>query len=76
MRTRSITADTDGTVRQVFDADGRVTQVGYPEGSSVHYGYSPRGEVTRVRDPALALLATTASDWQLAYDALGPVAAR
>ena len=57
--------------RQVFDADGRVTQVGYPEGSSVHYGYSPRGEVTRVRDPALALLATTTSDWQLAYDALG-----
>ncbi len=60
-----------GSVRQVFDADGRVTQIGYPEGSSVHYGYSARGEVTWVRDPALAAIAATTSDWQLAYDALG-----
>jgi YD repeat-containing protein len=60
-----------GTERQVFDADGRVTQVGYPGGESVHYSYSARGEVTSVRDPALAALATTTSDWQLAYDRLG-----
>jgi RHS repeat-associated protein len=58
-------------VRQVFDAEGRVVQIGYPEGQSVHYGYSARGEVTSVRDPALAALSTTSSDWQLAYDPLG-----
>jgi RHS repeat-associated protein len=60
-----------GTVRQAFDADGRVVQIGYPDGTSVHYGYSARGEVTFVRDPAVASLATPLGDWQLAYDALG-----
>jgi RHS repeat-associated protein len=60
-----------GTVRQVFDADGRVVQIGYPDGRSVHYGYSARGEVTSVRDPAIASLTTPLGDWQLAYDPLG-----
>jgi RHS repeat-associated protein len=51
--------------------DGRVIQIGYPDGTSVHYGYSARGEVTSVRDPAVAALPAALGGWQLGYDALG-----
>jgi YD repeat-containing protein len=60
-----------GTVRQVFDQGGRVVSIGYPDGQAARYGYSARGEVTSVRDPAIASLTTPLGDWQLSYEPLG-----